>query len=72
MNEIVSQKNKELFTFDGGKTKALTNLFAEHNSIVKIFIEPHFKERLNLNSNKIRFHGCSAVRHDGHIHIQLK
>ena len=72
MSEIVSQKNKILFTFDGGKTKTLTNLFAEHNSIGKIFIEPHLKERLNLNSNKIRFHGCSSVRHDDHIHVQLK
>jgi hypothetical protein len=72
MSGIVSQKYKELFTFDGEKTKALTNLFAKHKSIGKIFIEPHLKERLNLNSNKIRFHGCSAVRHDDHIHVQLK
>ena len=30
------------------------------------------KTRLLLTSDKIRFHGCQAVRHDDHIHVQLK
>jgi hypothetical protein len=38
----------------------------------KIFIEPHLKKRMNLKNNKIRFHGCQAVRHDDHIHFQLR
>ncbi|WP_430412782.1 hypothetical protein [Kordia sp.] len=25
----------------------------------------------NLASSKIRFHGCYAVRHDDHIHLQI-
>ena len=33
---------------------------------------PHLKARLGLNSNKVRFHGCHAVRHDDHFHVQLK
>ncbi|MFT5619364.1 MAG: hypothetical protein ACI85I_002607, partial [Arenicella sp.] len=38
----------------------------------KVFIEPHLKTRLGLeNYSKIRFHGCQAVRHDDHIHVQL-
>ncbi len=38
----------------------------------KIFIEPHLKTRLGLRHQKIRFHGCQAVRHDDHIHFQLQ
>jgi hypothetical protein len=72
MSKMVSQKNKHYFLFDSQKTKTMTNLFANQKSIGKIFIEPHLKERLKLRANKIKFHGCSAVRHDDHIHFQLK
>ena len=37
----------------------------------KILLEPHLKQTLNLQSNKIRFQGCRAARHDDHIHLQL-
>ena len=72
MTKVISQDNKQDFTFDSDKTRELVNLFATQTAIGKIFIEPHLKTRLNLTSDKIRFHGCQAVRHDDHIHIQLK
>lgn len=72
MTKVISQDNKQDFTFDSDKTRELVTLFATQSSIGKIFIEPHLKTRLNLTSGKIRFHGCQAVRHDDHIHIQLK
>lgn len=72
LKKIVPQGNKHKFLFDSTRTKALVTLFAHETSIGKIFIEPHLKTRLKLNSEKIRFHGCQAVRHDDHIHIQLK
>jgi hypothetical protein len=72
LTKVIPQGNKKDFTFDSDKTRELVNLFANQQSIGKIFIEPHLKTRLNLNSNKIRFHGCQAVRHDDHIHIQLR
>ena len=53
-------------------TKDLINSILTNKEIEKIFIEPHLKNRMNLDNNKIRFHGCSAVRHDDHIHIQVK
>jgi len=71
ITKVVSQNNKQDFTFDSVRTKALASLFASSPSIGKIFIEPHLKTRLNLSSDKIRFHGCRAVRHDDHIHVQL-
>ena len=71
LRDIVSQDNKDKFTFDNKRTKELVNSFASHDGLGKIFIEPHLKTRLGLTSSKIRFHGCQAVRHDDHIHVQL-
>jgi energy-coupling factor transporter transmembrane protein EcfT len=72
LRNYVSQANKNKFTFDNKRTKELVNSFASHEGLGKIFIEPHLKTRLGLTSSKIRFHGCQAVRHDDHIHVQLK
>ena len=72
MSKIIPQGNKKKFTFDESKTRSLIGLFVDKPSIEKIFIEPHLKTRLRLSSNKVRFHGCQAVRHDDHIHVQIK
>lgn len=72
MRKIVPQANKRFYTFDVRRTKKLVEMFAQQPGIEKIFIEPHLKKRLALNSSKIRFHGCQAVRHDDHIHVQVK
>ncbi|MFN0203852.1 MAG: hypothetical protein ACKVTZ_20185 [Bacteroidia bacterium] len=72
LTKVVSQANKQDFTFDSDKTREVVSLFAAQPSIGKIFIEPHLTTRLHLTSDKIRFHGCQAVRHDDHIHVQLK
>ena len=53
-------------------TQQLVKLIIKQKNIGKLFIEPHLKVRLNLNNRKVRFHGCQAVRHDDHIHFQLK
>lgn len=63
--------NKEI-EFSKKGTISLANLIVKQNEIGKLFIEPHLKKRLNLTSGKIRYHGCQAVRHDDHIHFQLK
>jgi hypothetical protein len=58
--------------FDAERTKFMVTLFAKHPDINKLFIEPHLKERLNLQRfSTIRFQGCHSVRHDDHLHIQL-
>lgn len=72
LTKMVPQGNRLLYTFDSTRTKAMVNLFVLHPSIGKIFIEPHLKKRLQLTSQKIRFHGCQAVRHDDHLHVQLQ
>jgi hypothetical protein len=50
-------------------TKDLILEILKQPSIGKLFIEPHFKTRMNFQFQKIRFHGCQAVRHDDHIHF---
>ncbi|PCI34617.1 MAG: hypothetical protein COB60_06035 [Flavobacteriaceae bacterium] len=53
-------------------TKKLIESMLTSNSLGKLFIEPHLKQRLHLTDRRVRYHGCKAVRHDDHIHIQLK
>jgi len=63
--------NKEIEFSESG-TRKLAKLILKQKNIEKLFIEPHLKKRLNLLNGKVRFHGCQAVRHDDHIHFQLK
>lgn len=63
---------KKGFEFDDTRTKKLISEFLQSENIAKMFIEPHLKQRLRLTSSKIRFHGCQSVRHDDHIHVQLR
>lgn len=62
----------KVIKFSEPGTRDLMLVIAKQPEIGKIFIEPHLKRRLNLKNEKIRFHGCQAVRHDDHIHFQLK
>lgn len=54
-----------------GTKKLITSLLKSQN-VEKIFIEPHLQSRMGLADNKIRYHGCHAVRHDDHVHLQVK
>jgi hypothetical protein len=38
----------------------------------RILLEPHLKQRLGLASQRIRFQGCRAARHDDHFHIESR
>lgn len=63
--------NQDLI-FSEKETKDLINSLLFNNNLEKLFIEPHLKQRLNLLDTRIRYHGCKSVRHDDHIHIQIK
>ena len=56
---------------DEKRTRYLMQLLIESNQVQKILIEPHLKQRLSLGSQKVRFQGCRAARHDDHIHFQI-
>lgn len=49
----------------------LSNLLLE-KEVSTIFIEPHLKARLGLENEKLVYHGCGTVRHDDHIHIEVR
>ncbi|QEC45245.1 hypothetical protein [Pseudobacter ginsenosidimutans] len=72
LDEIIPQGNHKNFIFDSTRTALLVNKFAASKTIDRILIEPHLKTRLGITSKKIRFHGCRAIRHDDHIHVQMK
>ncbi len=63
--------NKDLQFSKEGTADLINGILTERN-VGKVFIEPHLKNRLGLTNRKVRFHGCQAVRHDDHIHFQLK
>ena len=57
--------------FSNDLNKSMVESILKQKNLGKLFIEPHLKSRLNLKNSKVRFHGCKAVRHDDHIHIEL-
>ena len=63
--------NNDIEFSEKGTRKLIKNIL-KNKSVGKIFIEPHLKKRMNLSNSKIRYHGCRAVRHDDHIHLQLR
>jgi len=72
MEKLVPDQHWRKLEFAIPENRALVKKIARHRSTRKIFIEPHLKERLGLSAHdNIRFHGCWAVRHDDHLHIDL-
>ncbi len=68
----INSRKKRKTTIHEPHTKQLIRKIIRHKDVKKIFLEPHLKTRLGLqNESKIRFHGCHAVRHDDHIHIEI-
>lgn len=72
LEKFVPQWNKDDMVFDSKRTKSMVQFMLQEKNTEKIFIEPHLKTRMNLQNNKIRFHGCRAVRHDDHVHLQIR
>jgi len=72
LSKSLGLKAHEQVQFDEFANAKLIKLLSKHPDTRKIFIEPHLKSRLGFgNNNKVRFHGCAAVRHDDHIHLEL-
>ena len=71
--QYLSMGSRSSLTFDARRTKMLLEILLKQEEIGKIFLEPHLKQRLGLSAAKgIAFHGCGAVRHDDHIHMQMQ
>lgn len=72
LTRLTPNWNADRLIFDASRTAELVRACTQESSISVVFIEPHLKQRLKLSSTKIRFHGCQAVRHDDHLHIQTR
>ncbi|MBS1593052.1 MAG: hypothetical protein JST90_01925 [Bacteroidetes bacterium] len=73
LRKLSSDALHEIYNVDAGATATLIRALAAEPSVSMIFIEPHLKHRWQLDDvSKIKFHGCHAVRHDDHIHIQIR
>lgn len=72
LEKFVPQWNKEKILFDKKRTKSMIQFLLQEKTTQKILIEPHLKTRMKLHHKKVRFHGCHAVRHDDHIHLQIR
>ena len=57
---------------DAPRMRAALTWLAEDPRVTKVFIEPHLKASLGVASQKIRFQGCRAARHDDHIHLETR
>ncbi len=69
---IVPQWHKDKYKVNKAQTRRLIKFLNDDSLTDKLFIEPHLKYRWNLvKFEKVRFHGCHAVRHDDHIHTQV-
>ncbi len=66
----LGKRNEDLI-FSRNGTRLLIQSILDNSKVNKLFIEPHLKQRIGLHDSRIRYHGCHAVRHDDHIHIQL-
>lgn len=57
---------------DEEATGALVSQLLQSPKLQKVLVEPHLKARLGVVDSRIRFQGCSAARHDDHLHIQTR
>ncbi len=56
---------------DGLRTRTLLVRLAADPAVRRVLVEPHLRARLGLDHAKLRFQGCSAARHDDHIHVEF-
>ncbi len=59
-------------TLEPERTRSLVSALASDGRVSRLFLEPHLVQSLGLSSEKIRFQGCRAARHDDHIHVDLR
>lgn len=72
LTKILADSQSEDYLLDEAATRDLLLEICRSPEVKKVFLEPHLKTRLGLGGeSKIRFHGCHAVRHDDHIHLEI-
>lgn len=59
------------YDLDSPRMTDAFRLLAHDPRIGKVFIKPHLQKRFGNGSDKLRFQGCRAAKHDDDIYIQL-
>jgi hypothetical protein len=72
MSKMMPKGDRDRYMLDKKASRYMVEAFQNDSKIGKILIEPHLIPRLHLKNGKIRYHGCNSVRHDDHIHIQIR
>ncbi len=73
LEKITLSTGSSHYKLNEERTIKLIKLLINSPITEKLFIEPHLKQRWGLSKeDHIKFHGCHAVRHDDHIHWQVK
>lgn len=58
---------------DEERTRTLIRALLDDTRVRRLLLEPHLKRRLGFaNEDRIRFPGCNTLRHDGHIHVDVR
>lgn len=58
---------------DEGRTRTLIRSLLNDPRVRRLLLEPHLKQRLGFaNEERIRFPGCHTLRHDGHVHVDVR
>jgi hypothetical protein len=56
---------------DATRTAFLLRHLASDSRVSRVLLEPHLRQRLRLDGDKIRLQGCDAARHDDHLHVEI-
>lgn len=72
LRDVWPQGAKADYYFDPAITRELVQAFADDSRIAKVLLEPHLKTRLRLRSGRISGVQCGSVRHDDHLHVQIR
>ncbi|MEM8617828.1 MAG: hypothetical protein AAGF20_12955 [Pseudomonadota bacterium] len=68
--DLGDPKEDRGWQLDDERLRAMLRIILEDPRMKRIFLEPHLTKRLGFEGHpKIGFAGCSAARHDDHIHV---
>lgn len=67
-----AQPDAPAWRLDQERTAAMIWWLRAQSQVTRIFVEPHLAQHLGVAGGKVRFQGCSAARHDDHVHVQIE
>lgn len=71
-SQYAAFKKYTTYEFDMENTRDMIMTLLANPQTQLIFLEPHLQQRLEIQNSKVRPAGCHAVRHDDHLHYQIR